>query len=248
MKWIRAFFEEVLGWQHGTEFVFIASMNTMAALIGGKTIHSFGHILVDANQRQAKKGTSWAAPDINKMWDENQNLRWVLMDEGSTASAEIFNILESNVRASTREQNAGVSYKVRPDGVERPFGGINLGVFGDWWQLPPVQQTPLFTNPYRKHDHGVQRSLAMFWSRGEDSLTQVRELTREQRCKDPWLSTFLKGCRDGRQSWSMYNFVHGYSTYEVGSYMEDTKQPSCGNARCVELMDDLWPSMKRQGI
>ena len=88
----------------------------MAALIGGKTIHSFGHILVDANQRQAKKGTSWAAPDINKMWDENQNLRWVLMDEGSTASAEIFNILESNVRASTREQNAGVSYKVRPDG------------------------------------------------------------------------------------------------------------------------------------
>ena len=112
MKWVRAFFEEVLGWRHGTEFVFIASMNTMAALIGGRTIHSFGHILVDADRRQAKKGASWAAPNINSLWDEIQNLRWILMDEGSTASGEIFNILESNVRTATREQNAGVSYKV----------------------------------------------------------------------------------------------------------------------------------------
>ena len=181
------------------------------------------------------------------MWNENQNLRWIVVDEVSTASAEILNILESNVRTSTREQNASASYKLRPDGVERPFGGVNLCLFGDWWQLPPVQQTPLFTNPYGKHEHGVQRALAMFWSRSEDSLTLVRELTREQRCKDPWLSIFLKGCRDGSQSWSMYNFVHGYPTYEVGSYMEDTKRPSCGNAHCVELMDDLWPRMKKQG-
>ncbi len=126
LKWIRAFFEEVLGWQHGIEFVFIASMNTMAALIDGFTIHSFGDILVDTNKRQAKKSKSWAAPNLNKMWERIQNLRWVLMDEGSTASGEILNILESNLRTSTREQNAGVGYKLRSTGEERPFGGLNV--------------------------------------------------------------------------------------------------------------------------
>ena len=62
MKWVRAFFfEEVLQWRHNVEFVFIASMNTMVALIDGVTIHSFGDILVDPNKRHAKKScASWS--------------------------------------------------------------------------------------------------------------------------------------------------------------------------------------------
>ena len=140
-----------------------------------------------------------------------------------------------------------MGYKLRPDGEERPFGGLNLGIFGDWWQLPPVRQTPLFANPFGRHDSGVQKALAMFWSRGVDSLNRVRELTQEQRCRDPWLSLFLRGCRDGGQSWSMYYFVHGLPTYECGTWMEDTGQLSCGNSRCRALMAKTWPAMRRQG-
>ena len=54
IQWVRSFFEEVLGWQHGREFVCLASMNTMAALIGGFTIHSWGEVPVNADQQQKK--------------------------------------------------------------------------------------------------------------------------------------------------------------------------------------------------
>ena len=41
LLWIRQFFEEICGWTHGVEFVFGASQNTMAALIGGFKLNSF---------------------------------------------------------------------------------------------------------------------------------------------------------------------------------------------------------------
>jgi len=57
IKWVRSFFEEVLGWQHEREFVCVASMNTMAALIGGMTIHKWGDIPWSEEQKmkQAEK-------------------------------------------------------------------------------------------------------------------------------------------------------------------------------------------------
>ena len=44
LKWMRIFFEEVCDFTHGVEFVYLASQNTMAALSGGSTPHSFGDI------------------------------------------------------------------------------------------------------------------------------------------------------------------------------------------------------------
>jgi len=54
IQWVRSFFEEVLGWQHGREFVCLASMNTMAALIGGFTIHSWGKCLLTQIRNRRK--------------------------------------------------------------------------------------------------------------------------------------------------------------------------------------------------
>ena len=57
IHWIRAFFTEVLRWTPGNEYVCIASMNSMAALIGGSTIHSFGHIPISKKAQDAKKAS-----------------------------------------------------------------------------------------------------------------------------------------------------------------------------------------------
>jgi hypothetical protein len=54
IHWVRSFFEDVLGWPHGREFVCLASMNTMAALIGGFTIHAWGEVPINAEQQQKK--------------------------------------------------------------------------------------------------------------------------------------------------------------------------------------------------
>ena len=48
IKWLRDFFENCLQWEDGVQFQFLAAQNTMAALIGGKTIHSWSKIPVSA--------------------------------------------------------------------------------------------------------------------------------------------------------------------------------------------------------
>jgi hypothetical protein len=51
------FFVVVLGWSHGVEFACIASMNTMVALIGGSTIHSFGEVPIGDEQASLRTKT-----------------------------------------------------------------------------------------------------------------------------------------------------------------------------------------------
>ena len=41
LLWIRSYFEKVWHWKHGDQFVFLASMNSMADNIGGDTLHSY---------------------------------------------------------------------------------------------------------------------------------------------------------------------------------------------------------------
>ncbi len=48
IKWLRDFFENCLQWVDGVQFQFLAAQNTMAALIGGKTIHPWSKIPVNA--------------------------------------------------------------------------------------------------------------------------------------------------------------------------------------------------------
>ena len=48
IKLLRRFFEEFLHWEDGIQFQFLATQNTMAALIGGKTIHAWATIPVNS--------------------------------------------------------------------------------------------------------------------------------------------------------------------------------------------------------
>ena len=89
LLWIRRFFEEVCKWTHGIEFVFCTSQNTMAALIGGVTLHSFFKI-----RHKQRDGTTAVTFRDNKrdMSDDYvryQALRFLFIDEFSTASIEI---------------------------------------------------------------------------------------------------------------------------------------------------------------
>ena len=96
------------------------------------------------------------------------------------------------------KDRAGVSRELR----HRPFGGLNLLMFGDWWQLPPVMQTSLCANPFPKHVHGVQRMLDLFWGSDCNSVQQLHELTVNKRSgEDEWFASVIDECRDGALSW-----------------------------------------------
>ena len=68
IKLMRRFFEECLKWEDGVQFQFLASQNTMAALIGGRTIHTWGVIPVNATDAFNKIHTKGADGDIDELF------------------------------------------------------------------------------------------------------------------------------------------------------------------------------------
>ena len=244
IKWIRRAFEELFGMRHGVHYVCLASQNTMASLIDGFTNHSWGGVPVTKGQLEQWQNTNWNTPQVSPLFEKNQHLRWILMDEGSTTSAEVFGIIESNVTRSTRTTG---TWKVRTNTDDiRPFGGCNLLFFVDWWQLPPVKSTDLKSTPYPKNAASpmVQKSLTFFWNRSIDSFTGMSELTHSYRqAMDPWFAEFLRQCRHGQLSWTMYCFFHGLPTMTPGSWMPATQGPGellCGNQKCQQLWNGKW--------
>ena len=89
-----------------------------------------------------------------------------------------------------------------------------------------------------------------------DAINHRIELTEAKRCQDDWLLAYIQECRDGRQTWEMYNFIHGYPTRVVGSWLpflsgvtENGREYKllCGNASCYALCEDTWEIERRAG-
>ena len=245
IKWICRAFNEVFGYIHGVHYVCLASQNTMASLINGFTNHSWGGVPVTKAQFEQWQNTNWNTPQVSPLFEKNQHMRWILMDEGSTTSAEVFGIIENNVTRSTR---ATGTWKLRSgsQSEERPFGGCNLLFFVDWWQLPPVKSTDLKSTPYPEKAASpmVQKAMTFFWNRSIHSFTGMTELTHSYRqALDPWFSEFLRQCRHGQLSWSMYCFFHGLPTLTPGSWMptpDGTGELLCKNLACQKLWKTEW--------
>ena len=133
ITWLRELMQEGLGWKHGIEFVCLAFQNAMAALIDGYTIHHWtGMPACTISEGGSGHG------DMQKLSIKCQSLRVIIIDELSMVSAELFGALEYVVRKVIRSKH---TYKLRSDGSTRRFGGVNVLMFVDWWQLPPVAGT-----------------------------------------------------------------------------------------------------------
>ena len=55
-------------WEDGVQFQFLASQNTMAALIGGKTVHTWGTIPVNATDAGNKLQTKGVDGDVEELY------------------------------------------------------------------------------------------------------------------------------------------------------------------------------------
>ena len=97
----------------------------------------------------------------------------------------------------------------------RPFGGINLGLLGDFWQLTPVREMSLRSNPFTNpaiQSHLAQKTLSMFWTKDDNALREIFELKVCTRIKDTWYAAVIDECRAGALTDDNYNFLHGYPT------------------------------------
>ena len=213
------------------QFQFLATQNSMAELINGATVHTWGGI--PANKTAASAKYRKEEVDWDQLFENCISMRWLVIDESSTLSPGLLAMLDSFLRekACVRHPYACRNAQKRKD--PRPFGGLNVIFAGDLWQLPPVQDLAIFANPLRKkdgerHEAGEQRMLAMFWDchkKGyKDGIQKLFELTSAKRSRDEWHLAVLHADRAGNETWEIYCFVHGLPTRNVGSWSPQTNQ------------------------
>ena len=241
IAWICELFTDVLGWEHGNQFVCLAVQNTMASNIGGHTIHHWGGITFKDDQGK-DRGNKSGKRDTSLLFHRCMNLRWLLIDEISMVSAELLAELEYLVTQAMRSQN---TYKKRRDKSVRPFGGVNTLLLGDWWQLRAVRSTSLFDHPKSANSELAHTGLLLLWGQDRHSAQGVWELLEQVRCPDKWFQVFATQCRNGNLAYENYFFIHGVPTESLGSAMPTyfqgsagvDKSPTCGNPMCTNLLD-----------
>ena len=187
-----------------------------------------------------RKGGPSGNRERNKWFIQYQRLRWILIDEVSLAGLEILGMLHQHLSAATRDRGTWKMRLQGDDDGKRINAGVNTVYAGDFWQFPAVKATSIFSDPTATSGSPlVQRMQSVFWTKGVDSLTHFRELTKEHRCVDSWLPYFLHGARHGKQLEEVWAFAHGFATRVPGSWNFLEGKAECGEEKCGKL-EQRW--------
>ncbi|RWS24094.1 uncharacterized protein B4U80_13271 [Leptotrombidium deliense] len=118
--------------------IVVAYTGYAALNVKGCTIHSGLKIQIDrpksneddTDDTEMKKA---ALETLANLSEKLKNLKWLIIDEISLVSESFFDVIDERLR----------QIKNRPD---KPFGNVNVLIFGDLLQLPPVSAKPVFFN------------------------------------------------------------------------------------------------------
>lgn len=231
IKWTAKLFGDVLGWEMGVQYQVLAAQNSMAALVGGATIHSWGCIpmLQDGNQSTGEN------EDVTKMFLHCSRLRWLIVDEISCAALRVLGLLERNCRRALVRNPWSLDAQQNP----RLYGGLNVIFVGDYKQLPPVAERALFANPFSTglNLSGPEKRLSdALWGLSPETFPDepgsCMVLHRQHRTDDPWQQHVLSELRAGKETWETYCFTHGLPTQHVGTWLPGQAFVGCGNQMC----------------
>ncbi|KAH8859754.1 ATP-dependent DNA helicase PIF1 [Schistosoma japonicum] len=176
-----------------------ASTGTAANLINGLTIHAFSGLgsLLESNLRMDKDNfLAWInllrtrlkfRPDIVARW---QKLRHLVIDEISMLSNRLFTRLELLATECRHSMNRNSEHQA--------FGGIQLVVFGDFFQLPPVVHLSESNNKFAFQSsswvkcHFRVIELTHSWRQFDDpKLAHLLSVIREGQCPE-WAVKILR--------------------------------------------------------
>ncbi len=125
---------------------------------------------LDARSKASIKGVD---DGIDARFLDCQSMRWILIDEVSTISPMLVGLLDAFLRrACGRHFHARVQRGRR----QVPFGGLNLLFCGDFWQLPPVKASAIFSGPWKPKGYSAeeQKIFKMFWILHKRTLSRGR--------------------------------------------------------------------------
>jgi len=184
-------------------------------------------------------------------------MRWLIMDEIEAAGCNMIADIDS-----TTQQSAGKLFKYGgDDATPRVFGGLNVLLMGDFWQLPPTGQIAVMSNPFSQKVLESARAnsvMSMFWrsdskyslQHWNDARHRVMHLQVNKRSGgDAWFSKLLDDCRLGRMTLDDYNFLHGFPTEEPAcEQCKVVYQSRIQTHAAITNRDwaDVWGAIKEQ--
>ena len=118
---------------NNTRTLKLAPTGMAAYHIGGNTIYSA--LNVNLNRSNLKPLTSDV---LNSLQVKHMNLKVVFIDEISMVGYELFKKLEQRL------------WEIM--GSPKPFGNLHITAIGDFYQLAPVQDIPLYTLPKKEYN------------------------------------------------------------------------------------------------
>ena len=227
-------FEGLMKWTIGVHFQITALQAVMAQLLGGDTIHHACGI--PAIKRGEEKGE-----DVKLQYETAKRVlqwRWLFIDEISMVSARLLAEVDVKLRGVIRDVG---TTKCGDDGLPRPFGGLNIVLSGDFWQLAPPDGGFLADVPSelvsaaRKYTSlpPVLHGQSLLWGGAERGIQGVTELEECERCDDVWLKEVQDEFRRGALSEDSHAFLHGRDTSVPGSWLKG--DVLCKNQSCREL-------------
>ena len=154
--------------ERGIEPAIVAPTGIAASHIGGKTIHSFFCIGIEKDVDEGYLSWLLRQPFAEKRLGQ---LKVLIVDEISMVSPGLFFSMDKILRAFKR--------------CEKPFGGVQIVLSGDFFQLPPIGKAP------RTERFVWQTDL---WGQSDLKVCYLEEKFRH---KDDVLITILEEIRSG---------------------------------------------------
>ncbi|MBL8225379.1 MAG: AAA family ATPase [Chromatiales bacterium] len=151
----------------------VAPTGLAAMNVGGQTIHSFFRLpprFVDVRELQALRHTG-----VMKAID------LLVIDEVSMVRADLMDGIDTMLRLNRRS--------------DEPFGGVQLAMFGDLWQLPPVVREPELKEYFEAAHGGPWFFQAHVWQQCSGRSVELGRIYRQQ--DDPGFMRILQAVRDG---------------------------------------------------
>jgi ATP-dependent exoDNAse (exonuclease V) alpha subunit len=96
--------------------------------ITGQTLHSLLRLPINKNFQPLQDA------DVGALQNRLRHLKYLVIDEKSMLGLQTLGWIDSRLR------------QVFPDRQDEWFGGVSILLVGDFFQLPPVQQKPLYSN------------------------------------------------------------------------------------------------------
>ena len=247
---LEELFQQVLCWQRGLDYEIIALQAVTADLLKGDTIHHACGIPV---QKKGLDGGEVVVPSNKGVAEKSLYWKWLLIDEFGMVGASLLAEVDMKLRDVVVDVNPR---KLDGSGHAQPFGGLNVFLSGDLWQLPPPSGGYLANIPMefianaRKYIPNVTIShgQSLLWGgvkNTEWAFHGITELEESERCrKDPWLQEVQLELREGRLSENSHSFLHGEATSVCGSWTNGAA--ACGRVRCknVSVQKAAWDQIQ----